>query len=84
MFYQGREIDSAHGVCVLGNRVIVSAGDSVFSFYDDNGDLKADVVTGTMQGNTRPVVKAFSGANYSQIDSFFAYSGLVGVSVAAR
>ncbi len=42
VFYQGREIDSAHGVCVLGNRVIVSAGDSVFSFYDDNGDLKAD------------------------------------------
>ncbi len=41
-FYQGRDIDSAHGVCVLGNRVIVSAGDSVFSFYDDNGDLKAD------------------------------------------
>ncbi len=42
VFYQGREIDSAHGVCVLGNRVIVSAGDSVFSFYDDNGDSKAD------------------------------------------
>ncbi|HQZ64361.1 MAG TPA: NPCBM/NEW2 domain-containing protein [Planctomycetaceae bacterium] len=42
VFYQGRDIDSAHGVCVLGNRVIVSAGDSVFSFYDDNGDLKSD------------------------------------------
>ena len=42
VFYQGRDIDSAHGVCVLGNRVLVSAGDSVFSFYDDNGDLKAD------------------------------------------
>ncbi|MFN9718318.1 MAG: PVC-type heme-binding CxxCH protein [Planctomycetota bacterium] len=42
VFYQGRDIDSAHGVCVLGNRVIVSAGDSVFSFHDDNGDLKAD------------------------------------------
>jgi putative membrane-bound dehydrogenase-like protein len=42
VFHQGREIDSAHGVCVLGNRVIVSAGDSVFNFYDDNGDLKAD------------------------------------------
>ena len=41
-FYQGRDIDSAHGVCVLGNRVIVSAGDSVFSFYDDDGDLKSD------------------------------------------
>ena len=42
VFYQGRDIDSAHGVCVLGNRVIVSAGDSVFNFYDTNGDLKAD------------------------------------------
>lgn len=42
VFHQGRDIDSAHGVCVLGNRVIVSAGDSVFSFYDDNGDLQAD------------------------------------------
>ena len=42
VFYQGRDIDSAHGVCVLGNRVIVSAGDSVLSFYDDNGDSKAD------------------------------------------
>lgn len=42
VFYQGRDIDSAHGVCVLGNRVIVSAGDCVFNFYDDNGDLKAD------------------------------------------
>ncbi|MEP3478055.1 MAG: PVC-type heme-binding CxxCH protein [Fuerstiella sp.] len=41
-FYQGPEIDSAHGVCVLGNRVIVSAGASVFDFYDDDGDLKAD------------------------------------------
>lgn len=41
-FYQGRDIDSAHGVCVLGNRVIVSAGDRVFDFHDDNGDLKAD------------------------------------------
>ena len=41
-FYQGRDIDSAHGVCVLGNRVIVSAGENVFNFFDDDGDLKAD------------------------------------------
>lgn len=41
-FYQGRDIDSAHGVCVLGNRVIVSVGENVFNFYDDDGDLKAD------------------------------------------
>ena len=42
VFYQGRDIDSAHGVCVLGNRVIVSAGENVFNMYDDDGDLKAD------------------------------------------
>jgi len=41
-YYQGRDIDSAHGICVLGNRVIVSALDSVISFYDDNGDLRPD------------------------------------------
>lgn len=41
-FYQCRDIDSPHGVCVLGDRVIVSAGDSVLSLFDDDGDLKAD------------------------------------------
>ena len=42
VFYQGRDVDSAHGICVLGNRVIVSANDSVFFLIDDDGDLKAD------------------------------------------
>ena len=42
VFYQGHEVDTAHGVCVLGNRVIVSAGDRVMNFWDDNGDSKAD------------------------------------------
>jgi putative membrane-bound dehydrogenase-like protein len=42
VFYQGNEVDTAHGICVLGNRVIVSAGDRVMNFYDDNGDSKAD------------------------------------------
>ncbi len=42
VFYQGRDIDSAHGVCVLGNRAIVSALDSVFILTDTNGDWKAD------------------------------------------
>lgn len=41
-FYQGRDIDSAHGICVLGNRVIVSALDKVLNFYDDDGDLHPD------------------------------------------
>src|SRR5262245_33793956 len=42
VFYQGRDIDSAHGVCVLGSRIIVSALDKVMVFFDENGDLKAD------------------------------------------
>ncbi|MFO1066592.1 MAG: PVC-type heme-binding CxxCH protein [Pirellulales bacterium] len=41
-FYQGREIDSAMGICVLGNRVIVSASPNVWIFTDDNGDDVAD------------------------------------------
>ncbi len=47
-FYQGRDIDSAHGICVLGTpsgrgtRVVVSAGDSMFVLTDEDGDLKSD------------------------------------------
>ena len=42
VFYQGRDIDSPHGVCVLGNRVIVSAGENVIVFNDKDGDDKPD------------------------------------------
>lgn len=42
VFYQGTDIDSPHGVCVLGDRVIVSAGDRVIVFRDLDGDLKPD------------------------------------------
>lgn len=41
-FYQGRDIDSPHGVCVLGNRVVVSAGPHVLCLTDEDGDDKAD------------------------------------------
>ncbi|MFP6669241.1 MAG: PVC-type heme-binding CxxCH protein [Pirellulales bacterium] len=47
-FYQGRDIDSPHGICVLptpdgkGTRAIVSAGANVFIMTDEDGDLKAD------------------------------------------
>ena len=47
-FYQGNEIDSVHGVCVLptvdgkNTRAIVSAKDKVWIFTDKDGDLKAD------------------------------------------
>ena len=42
VFYQGRDIDSALGICVLGNRVLVSVAPNVFVFTDENGDGKAD------------------------------------------
>lgn len=42
VFYQGADVDSAHGICVLGDRVIISAGDDIFSLYDRDGDGKAD------------------------------------------
>jgi putative membrane-bound dehydrogenase-like protein len=38
VFYQGREIDSAMGICVLGNQVIVSASPNIWVFTDENGD----------------------------------------------
>ena len=42
VFHQGRDVDTAHGICVLGNRVIISGLGNVFSLYDDDGDLKSD------------------------------------------
>jgi len=42
VFYQGREIDTAMGICVLGNRVIVSVSPNVYVFTDVDGDDKAD------------------------------------------
>jgi putative membrane-bound dehydrogenase-like protein len=46
VFHQGRDIDSALGICVIGEgpgrKVIVSCAPDVFIFYDDDGDLKAD------------------------------------------
>ncbi len=38
LFYQGRDVDSALGICVLGNRVLVSAAPYVIEFIDNNGD----------------------------------------------
>lgn len=38
VFYQGRDIDSAMGICVLGKHVIVSSSPNVWIFTDENGD----------------------------------------------
>jgi len=37
-FYQGRDVDSAMGICVLGNKVIVSASPNVLVFTSDEND----------------------------------------------
>jgi putative membrane-bound dehydrogenase-like protein len=41
-YYQGTEIDSAMGICVLGNEVIVTASPNVYRFTDTDGDDKPD------------------------------------------
>ncbi|HEX7858812.1 MAG TPA: PVC-type heme-binding CxxCH protein [Verrucomicrobiae bacterium] len=41
-FYQGNDINTALGICVLGNKVIVSCSPNVFVLTDENGDDKAD------------------------------------------
>lgn len=42
VFYQGRDVDSAHGICVLGNRALISCGDEMFWLIDEDGDDKSD------------------------------------------
>jgi len=42
VFYQGPEINAPLGICVLGKQVLISQSPYVWSFYDDNGDDKAD------------------------------------------
>lgn len=44
VFYEGTDINSPHGVTVLGRRVIVSAAGKVINLLDEDGDLKADKV----------------------------------------
>ncbi len=45
-FYQGRDVDSAMGICVLGNKVIVSCSPNVFVFTKDDDDkvIKKEVL----------------------------------------
>jgi putative membrane-bound dehydrogenase-like protein len=42
VFYQDNSINAALGICVLGNKVIVSLSPNVFVLTDTDGDLKAD------------------------------------------
>jgi putative membrane-bound dehydrogenase-like protein len=38
VFYQGEDVNAALGICVLGNKIIVSASPNVFLFTDEDGD----------------------------------------------
>ena len=38
VFYQGKDVNSALGICVLGDKIIVSCSPNVFVFTDANGD----------------------------------------------
>jgi putative membrane-bound dehydrogenase-like protein len=42
VFYESKDINSPHGITVLGRRVIVAASGKVWNLLDENGDLKAD------------------------------------------
>jgi putative membrane-bound dehydrogenase-like protein len=42
VFYQGPEINAPLGICLIGNRVLISQSPYVWAFYDDNGDDSAD------------------------------------------
>lgn len=37
-YYQGRDVDAALGICVLGNQVIVSCAPNIILFTDEDGD----------------------------------------------
>src|SRR5690606_28935042 len=41
-FYQGTDVNAALGICVLGNKVLVSCSPNLLVLTDTDGDLKAD------------------------------------------
>ena len=54
VFYQGRDIDSAMGICVLGNKVIVSCSPNVFVFtFDENDKITKKEVLFTKTGQAQ-------------------------------
>jgi len=42
VFYQGMDVNAALGICVLGNKVIVTCSPKVFVLTDTDGDGRAD------------------------------------------
>lgn len=41
-YYQGHDVDAALGICILGNKVIVTCAPNVIIFTDENGDDHPD------------------------------------------
>lgn len=54
VFYQDPSMDSALGICVLGNQVIVSVAPHVFLLTDTDGDGKADKRQLLLTGKSTP------------------------------
>lgn len=54
VFYQGRDIDSAMGIMVLGNRVFVSAAPYVWMFTDADGDDVPEKKEGILSQTGQP------------------------------
>lgn len=50
VYYQGKEIDNALGLCVIGNKLIVSRSPHVFVFTDEDGDDVPDKKEVLFQG----------------------------------
>ena len=57
LFYEGSDINGGSGICVLGNRVIVSAPDRILMLIDTDGDDKSDTKNLLFQA---PVTKKWS------------------------
>ena len=54
VFYQGKDIDSAMGICVLGNKVIVSAPANILVFtFDENDKITKKEFLFTKTGNAQ-------------------------------
>lgn len=53
VFYQNPDINGVHGVCVLGNQVIVSVSDRIIRLTDTDGDDKADQKELLFKGKVR-------------------------------
>ncbi len=67
VYYQGRDIDAALGIAVLGNQVIVTAAPEVIVFTDEDGDDLPDskeslfTRTGLAQNDHSAVTRRFPG-----------------------